>query len=89
MTYVYRLNDFLFHIGNYDFSLLSARPEKTLGYTTMLKPFDIYVWIFIGISVISVMSVMVIIEKSFDTWVKNSSRSYIHQCKYTGRHTIK
>ena len=78
---IYRLNDFLFHIGNYNFKLVTAIPEKMIGYATILKPYDIYSWAFIGLSVIAVMFTMVAIEHTSYTWIGQSAVSSLHQCR--------
>ena len=76
----YRLNDFLFNMGTYDFIIASAKPEKTLGYATLLKAFDINTWILIGISVTAVTVTMVFIEYSSAKLIGNYSTKSIHQC---------
>ena len=81
MSDIYRLNDFLFHIGNYNYRIVSAIPEKALSYTTMLKPFDIYIWTSIVVSVASVLITMVAIEKNWDMLMGNLAGNSIHQCK--------
>ena len=85
----YHLNDYLFNMGSHDLIIISAIPEKTLNYKTMLKIFDIYVWIFVSLSVISVTVTMVIIEKTSATWIGNSARKSIHQCTYIKIHCVK
>ena len=52
---VFHLNDYLFIVGSYDFGIISAIPEKSLNYATMLTAYDVYTWIFIVISVFTVM----------------------------------
>ena len=81
VTEIYRLNDYLFQSGEYNFLIISAKPEKTLGYTTMLKTYDVYTWMFIGISIVAVMLVMVVIEKVSSVWIERTSVSSIHLCK--------
>ena len=80
MHTIYRQNDFLFNIGSYDFIIASAIPEKTLDFATMLRPYDVYIWIFIIISVLAVTATMMVIEKTSCTWLGDSSTSSIHQC---------
>ena len=80
MSDTYRLNDFLFHIGNYHYRIISAIPEKALTYTTMLKPFDIYIWVFIVVSVLSVLLIMMAIEETWGTWMGTTGKTSIHQC---------
>ena len=77
---LYSLNDYLFHIGNFDLVLVSAIPETTLNSTTMLKAFDIYIWIFICISLIIVIVTMVVIEKISTMWIGITGRVSLHQC---------
>ena len=78
----YRLNDYLFHIGSYNFIISTAIPEKMMDYTTILKPYDIYIWMAIVISVFAVIFSMVIISRTSSLWITNSSRSSIHHCMY-------
>ena len=81
MLETYHLNDYLFHIGNYDFHIISAIPEKTTDFSTMLKPFDVYIWLFIGISTIAIMLTMMAIEMTFCAYMEKNARTSIHQCK--------
>ena len=76
----YRLNGYLFHIGSLNFIILTAIPERMLDYTTILKPYDIYIWILIFISVFAVMITMVAISQISILWIENSARRSIHQC---------
>ena len=76
---IYLLNDFI-DFGNYNFRIISAIPEKALTYTTMLQPFDTYIWTFIVISVLSVLITMVAIEETWGTWMETTMRASIHQC---------
>ena len=80
MSDIYRLNDFLFHIGNYNYRIISAIPEKALTYKTMLKPFDVYIWTGIVVSVLSVSLTMVAIEKTWGTWMGTAEKTSISQC---------
>ena len=77
----YRLNDYLFHIGSLNFIILTANPERMLDYTTILKPYDTYIWMLILISVFTVMFTMVAISQTSSLWIENSARTSIHQCK--------
>ena len=81
---VYRLNDYLFHIGSLKFRIWTASPEKKLDFTTILKPYDIYVWMLIGISIFAVIFTMVVISQTSSLWIKNSARSSIHHCMLNG-----
>ena len=76
----YRLNDYLFHIGTLNFRILTASPKRMLDYTTLLKPYDSYIWMSIFISIFAVMFTMVAISHTSSTWIKNSARNSIHQC---------
>ena len=80
MSDIYRLNDFLFHIGNYNYRIISAIPEKALTYKTMLKPFDVYIWTGIFVSVLSVLFTMVAIEETWGTWMGTAEKTSISQC---------
>ena len=84
----YRLNDYLFHIGSLNFIILTANPERMLDYTTILKPYDIYIWMLILISVFTVMFTMVAISQTSSLWIENSARTSIHQCKMTFVHKL-
>ena len=55
-------NDYLGTVGSYDFHTLSTPPEKALDYTTMVKPFDMRIWIATAVSLVTVMSTFVMIE---------------------------
>ena len=81
MLETYRLNDYLIHIGNYDHHIISAIPEKTTDFSTMLKPFDVYIWIFIGISTIAIMLTLMTIEMTSGAYLGKYARTSIHQCK--------
>lgn len=81
MSDIFRLNDFLFQVGEYNFNIVSAIPKTTLGFTTMLKAYDIYTWMFIGISVMGMMVMMVVIEKVSHAWIETSQAGSIHHCK--------
>ena len=83
MSDIYRLNDFLFHIGNYNYRIISAIPEKTTDIATMIKPYDVYIRILIGISTIAVMLTMIAIEIITGVYMEEYVRSSIHQCKRT------
>ena len=78
---IYRLNDYLFHIGCLNFKISTAIPKKMFDYTTILKPYDIYIWISIGISVFAVIFTMVAISHTSRLWIENSAGSSIHHCK--------
>ena len=80
-TDAYRLNDYLFHIGSNNVKILTDIPEKALDYTTILKPYDIYIWMSIGVSVFAVMFTMVAISQTSSLWIENPARSSIHHCK--------
>lgn len=80
---VYHLNDFLFIMGSYDFAIISVIPDTSLNYATMLKAFDVYTWIFIIISVLSVTATVVAIEKTSAAWLGFSNTASTHQCNRT------
>ena len=60
--YISAQNDYLGTVGSYDFHTLSTPPEKALDYTTMVKPFDMRIWIATAVSLVTVMSTFVMIE---------------------------
>ena len=60
--YINAQNDYLGTVGSYDFHTLSTPPEKALDYTTMVKPFDMRIWIATAVSLVTVMSTFVMIE---------------------------
>ena len=60
--YISAQNDYLGTVGSYDFHTLSTPPEKALDYTTMVRPFDMYVWIAMGVSLMIVISTFIMIE---------------------------
>ena len=88
MPEIYRLNDFLVTIGTYDYHIIAAIPEKTTNIATMVKPYDVYIWAFIGISTIAVMLTMISIERISGAYKENYVRSSIHQCKCTYLQTV-
>ena len=61
--YINAQNDYLGTVGSYDFHTLSAPPETYLNYATMVKPYGVYMWALIGISLVVVMVTLIIIEK--------------------------
>ena len=67
-------------MGSYDFGIISAIPEKSLNYATMLTAYDVYTWIFIMISVFTVTITLVAIEKVSALWLGYSNSTSIHQC---------
>ena len=83
LSEIFQRNDFLFHIGNYDNVIVSAMPEKMLNYATIFKPYDLYTWIFAGVSVLEVTVTMVAIETTSSAWIGNSGRISFHQCNDT------
>ena len=60
--YISAQNDYLGTVGSYDFHTLSTPPEKALDYTTMVKPFDMPIWIATAVSLVTVMLTFVMIE---------------------------
>ena len=54
--------DYLGVVGSYDFHTLSAPPEKTLNYATMVKPYGALMWTLIGISFLVVVLTFILIE---------------------------
>ena len=54
--------DYLGVVGSYDFHTLSAPPEKTLNYATMVKPYGPLMWTLIGISFLVVLLTFILIE---------------------------
>ena len=60
--YINAQNDYLGTVGSYEFHTLSTPPEKTLDYATMVRPFDMYIWILIGVSLLIVMLTFIMIE---------------------------
>ena len=60
--YISAQNDFLGTVGSYDYHTLSTQPEKTLNHATMVRPFDMYIWILIGVSLLIVMLTFIMIE---------------------------
>ena len=61
--YINAQNDYLCTVGSYDFHTLSAPPETYLNYATMVKPYDVYMWALIAISLVVVIVTLIIIEK--------------------------
>ena len=59
--YINAQNDYLGTVGSYDFHTLSAPPETYLNYATMVKPYGVYMWALIGISLVVVMLTFIII----------------------------
>ena len=53
--YISAQNDFLGTVGSYDFHTLSTPPEETLDYATVIRPFDMYIWILMGFSLVIVV----------------------------------
>ena len=60
--YISAQNDYLGIVGSYEFHTLSTPPEKTLDYATVVRPFDMYIWILIGVSLVIVMLAFILIE---------------------------
>ena len=61
--YIGTSNDYLGMVGSYDFHILSAPPEPTLNYATVLKPYGALIWALIAISLVAVMVTFVMIER--------------------------
>ena len=60
--YISAQNDYLGTVGSYDFHTLSTPPEKTLDYATVMRPFDMYIWILMGVSLVIVVVTFIMIE---------------------------
>ena len=60
--YINAQNDFLGPVGSYDFHTLSTPPEKTLDYATVIRPFDMKIWIAMAVSLVIVMITFIMIE---------------------------
>ena len=71
-------NDFLGPIGVYDFHIISSVPETTLNYASIIKPFDATGWSLIVTSIISVLALLIVINKVSVTKIKKMKMS-IHK----------
>ena len=76
---MYLLNDYLFHTGSYDLHIVQGIPDKRLNYATIFKPFDVYIWAYIGISVVAVTIAFVVIEKTYTNWTEIQLKDVISQ----------
>ena len=63
LTFTYNGSDFLGPITTYDFHFLSGAPNIRNSYLTLLRPFDIYVWLCFIASVTAVSILLIIIDK--------------------------
>ena len=80
--YINAQNDYLGTVGSYEFHTLSTAPEKTLDYATIVRPCDMYIWILIGVSLVTVILTFIMIET-----VSSTMHGFIkiptHQSLYT------
>ena len=84
---VYRIgisqnNDYLRPVGVYNFRFMSATPETTQNYLTLISPFDGYIWAFLLFSLVAVTITLIIIDTMYATWTNTSKKDIIYQSKY-------
>ena len=76
-TDIYLLNDFLFHSGSYDLHIGQGIPDKKINYLTIFKPFDGYIWVYIGASVVIVFITFIIIDIISSKWTDIQTKDVI------------
>ena len=63
-------NDFIGPVGRYDFHFLQGAPKVTSSYSTLIRPFDKYVWYFLLASVVAISFALIFINRVYSKLTK-------------------
>ena len=70
------------YLGTMEIYPFSANMKEIQNYLMNIHPFDKYVWIFLGISVLSVTLAVVTIDLCFASWESLPSKDVVYQSKF-------
>ena len=77
----YSGSDFIGPITTYDFHFLSGAPNIRNSYSTLLRPFDLYIWSWFLASVTVISFLLIIIDRIHNKISKQLVKEDTLQCK--------
>ena len=80
---IYAQSDFLGVIGVYEFYLISSVPGTTLNYLSIIQPFDVLAWAWIGASVMSILAALIVINEVSVKKMKKMKMSFHKSTQYS------
>ena len=69
------------YLGTMEIYPFSANMKEIQNYLMNIQPFDKYIWIFLGISVLSVTLAVVTIDLCFASWERLPTKDIVYQSK--------
>ena len=75
-------NDFIGPVGRYDFHFLQGAPKVRSSYSTLIRPFDKYVWYFLLASVVAISFALIFINRVYSKLTKEIMKETPFQSTY-------
>ena len=62
----YKYIDYMNYVASLEFYPISGRLQEKPNFMTLTNPFDMYIWIFLLFTILSLISSLVLIEKVYN-----------------------
>ena len=78
----FQKNTFIGPVGKYDFHFISGVPQEVQKWLTVIKPFDMYIWVFLLASWVAVTIALIYINKIYNSMLKGPSKETQYQSNF-------